>query len=547
MSNIFFLIAPLAAISLTACSTLGGGVETAPERQETAVLVPNSRLPLFADISPFKLSQAATMTKGDGEESVPLESLLNRDKSATDPFKEFTFTEVPFHDDGTLVRLCSQRNGSDSNFTKIKKFLIKRASHSETIMYVATMLPDTDYANEHPGFTFIDSPDFTGLAIFSDLEGHVLDVRQYSNGRIMEAMFLNKDNIDNHTEGLTYIYILNASDAKTKSDDEPDELEPSYCTAGREGRDNHNNGHDDEDHDEGQTPFDGGDGMLDEGGGSSNNPPNNENYDEEFTVTLSCNAPEAIFMKGDGKYKKNASVLVSCVNKKPFPLQFKYWAGDFSGIETSTVSFKIERDMVSHAFFVWGEKPCMKQDHTGNPLINMSVASSGKGWNNWKGGAYGKYRAGNTQMHSGLDLEAPVGTSVFSMYDGVVVSTFTTAIGGENGAEDNIKLGNDIRIKTTLPNGQTIIAVYAHLQQGTPIAINSRTNEPFKEGDRVFAGEMIAYSGKTGNAYNVDHPHVHLGIKIGRNWIDPQPYINGTYNIKELNNNQGKIVVTDCY
>lgn len=505
------------------------------------------------------------MTKGDGEESVPLESLLNRDKSATDPFKEFTFTEVPFHDDGTLVRLCSQRNGSDSNFTKIKKFLIKRASHSETIMYVATMLPDTDYANEYPGFTFIDSPDFTGLVIFSDLEGRVLDVRQYSNGRIMEAMFLKKDNIDNHTEGLTYIYILNASDSKTKSDDEPDELDPSYCTAERGGRDNHDNGRDDEDHDEDQTNFDGGDGMLDEGGGSSNNPPNNENYDEEFTVTLSCNAPEAIFMKGDGKYKKNASVLVSCVNKKPFPLQFKYWAGDFSGIETSTVSFKIERDMVSHAFFVWGEKPCMKQDHTGNPLINMSVAPSGFNWDNWNGGTFGWTRSDYNKAgelvpkyHSGLDLAAPIGTPVYSMYNGTVYSTYTTATGDEVGSEDNSSFGNDIRITTTLPNGQTILVLYAHLQTGNPIAINPRTSKPFQEGDIIFAGEMIAYSGKTGNAYNVRHPHVHLGIRtinFGKDknkdtfgpWLNPDNYINGEYTVNNLSNTNGKIIVSECY
>lgn len=87
--------------------------------------------------------------------------------------------------------------------------------------------------------------------------------------------------------------------------------------------------------------------------------------------------------------------------------------------------------------------------------------------------------------------------------------------------------------------------MYSHLQAGTPIAINPRTNKPFKEGDEVFEGDLIAYSGKTGNAFNdvsVPNKHVHLGIGTDwqtdhrkTNWIDPLPFLNGTIDVDPEN------------
>lgn len=73
-----------------------------------------------------------------------------------------------------------------------------------------------------------------------------------------------------------------------------------------------------------------------------------------------------------------------------------------------------------------------------------------------------------------------------------------------------------------------------------PVAINPRTGEPFKPGDIVYQGEVIAYSGRTGNAYNVDYAHLHLVVKKINKFIDPEPYINGKLN--STGTNQNKVV-----
>ena len=64
--------------------------------------------------------------------------------------------------------------------------------------------------------------------------------------------------------------------------------------------------------------------------------------------------------------------------------------------------------------------------------------------------------------------------------------------------------------------------------ENPPVAINPRTGMPFKVGDAVFQGEQIAYSGRTGNAHDVDNPHLHLVVKNNSGtFVDPEYYLNG--------------------
>lgn len=74
-----------------------------------------------------------------------------------------------------------------------------------------------------------------------------------------------------------------------------------------------------------------------------------------------------------------------------------------------------------------------------------------------------------------------------------------------------------------------------HLQGGRPVAENPRTGKPYAPGDIVYRGELIAYSGRTGNAYNVPEPHLHLSFKIKNAYgkyvnSNPEELINGKVN-----------------
>lgn len=76
---------------------------------------------------------------------------------------------------------------------------------------------------------------------------------------------------------------------------------------------------------------------------------------------------------------------------------------------------------------------------------------------------------------------------------------------------------------------------YWHLQAGSPLAINPRSGSVYKPGDQIFRGELLGYSGKSGNAYNVTNKHLHLVYKIKNSkgnyiYANPELIINGSVN-----------------
>ncbi len=156
--------------------------------------------------------------------------------------------------------------------------------------------------------------------------------------------------------------------------------------------------------------------------------------------------------------------------------------------------------------------PCLN-----NPLVNMNLAApspvSGK-----PGALFGCRRYANTncnlsvgdkpKRHRGIDLLATEGTDVYAMYDGIIHMT------RKNVGCDNQKAhGNRILIKSTV-DGIEYIFYYCHLSS---IHVNN--------GDSVQRGQKIGKSGKTGNACYVDNAHLHVEIKRGDTYYEPQEFM----------------------
>ena len=102
------------------------------------------------------------------------------------------------------------------------------------------------------------------------------------------------------------------------------------------------------------------------------------------------------------------------------------------------------------------------------------------------------------EFHKGLDIEVPIGTSVYSYSDGYVVT-----------ASSSNSYGNYMIVS----HGD-YETLYAHLD--TLIA---------KKGDRVKAGQTIAFSGNTGRSTG---PHLHFEVRVNGEAVDPAAYLTGS-------------------
>ncbi len=161
-----------------------------------------------------------------------------------------------------------------------------------------------------------------------------------------------------------------------------------------------------------------------------------------------------------------------------------------------------------------------------DPLENIEVAPTKKG-NPKIGGTFGCVRIGSVKKchhkkfnkeHRGLDLKAKRGTKLFSIHSGIVTKSITGYTDGNKYNNSKDALGNYLKIKSKI-NGKNVTILYGHLQKNM-----------LSKGDSVKQGQLIGLTGITGNAWNVDHPHVHIKVVENSQTIDPCKYIGTSIN-----------------
>ena len=485
--------------------------------------IPSSQAPLYGDLSAYDLIPGAG-TRTDGK-TVTLVSLLDPAKARTVRFGDVSFTQIPFLPDGEIAEYGASLMPDVDAATAIWKYYIETVQADVRHRFVATMVAEAQYAGNHADFDYLDMANFTGAVLLSTPEGSVFRVEHYRSGLIQEAALLKEGEIPGKSD-IRYIKLYRQEDTRSGGDADGWVLESAVCLAEKPGADIRNS-------------------IL------VSHP--------QHTVSITTNLPDYVDIQGAGTYTSGSWAALGCLPKHTLlSLNFGRWTGAFFGEKRPYFPWRVTRDITATAWYEDGG-PCVDLERgVANPLKRMSVAATGSG--NYVNGTYkalrGYYEDGTPRYHWGIDLYAKVGTPVYSMYDGTVLRTETH----HPDEYEERSFGNVIVTENEVDGiGRKVYLQYSHLQYGTPVAVNPRTGKPFAKGDRVFAGDLIGYTGKTGNAFNdTDVPNKHLDLMAAfaadaatgklRNdaLMDPAPFLNGTIDMANLQRKQGKIENIRC-
>ena len=117
---------------------------------------------------------------------------------------------------------------------------------------------------------------------------------------------------------------------------------------------------------------------------------------------------------------------------------------------------------------------------------------------------------GEGSFHTGVDIDAPIGTPVRAAADGNVIS-----------AEMNAGYGREV----LLDNSHGLVTLYAHLSGFAVFA-----------GQHVIRGQVIGYVGESGRATG---PHLHYEVRVHNVPVNPHKYLRSTYNEAMLDGSIG--------
>lgn len=603
----FLRFCPLLAMLLSLCACVDEMFSLKNDSLKTAVnkgsfediLVQRNNL-LFTNVkSSGTLSR--TRSASDGSDLVSLESLLDRSKTETIVFKNYHIVQIPFkqsEEDGRASLSDSDQDTFvEDIISVVRKFLVEI---SDTLsgtrrQIVATLVPTPDNCRIYgaDSYSYINKETFEGVILYSDLDGSFRSVNSYGLRPIRDAYVIDpEDSLDYYR--VRYINIFDGK-GSTRGSVNGGQITESVCVAEMP-KDEDDGWMDDKGDDDrwiDEEPRGGRSGGGTSGGSNSGSSaggrgPNTENVIDSCVVTgeykpkkeeddviwyaVSLYSVGKGYTIGSGRYSNREHKYIVCEAVPDGDAYFDRWTGDFNG-RGEILEFLVNRDVTSTAYFASmtgdfndpldpANRPCFsKATKVGNPLNNMSIASPG--WSGLRGGTFGYVRNGGTKFHSGLDLYAEEGTPVYAMIDGEIASDVYVIeqpdrvddeypVGYKGNTND---AGNSVYVKGR-HNGYDVKVGYWHLRSGTPVAINPRTGDVFKPGDAIYKGELLGYTGRTGNAYNVTNKHLHLVYKVKNSngvyvFANPEKIINGSVNWKDGDPSTkiiigGKIVGVEC-
>ena len=179
----------LISVALFLSASAGSWAQSSVPEQIKGVMVPSSRRALFVDLARY--NRLPTTAVSGGDESVPLESLLDFDHVKTSNQGKTTFIQTPFRpEEEDCLGVFHEGQAGIEEAATIKKYYIQSVQGNARRDYVVTLISEKDFATENPDYDFLDNPNFMGIIFFSDLSGRLISTRTYYYGRILDAKVL---------------------------------------------------------------------------------------------------------------------------------------------------------------------------------------------------------------------------------------------------------------------------------------------------------------------------------------------------------------------
>ena len=154
----------------------------------------NSFLPVNLTEYDHALGVRTKSADGSGSNSYKFQfnqdSLLDSNGVRQKYFEQsgWLYTEFPFKSNGSFYAAITPDKSSviDSLVTlKCSYMLVEHPSAPvEWMEYLVTMIPAKDYYLKNPDYTFLEMPSFSGVILYSDLEGNFLRSENYDRGVI---------------------------------------------------------------------------------------------------------------------------------------------------------------------------------------------------------------------------------------------------------------------------------------------------------------------------------------------------------------------------
>ena len=458
---------------------------------------------------------------------VPFLDLLDLDALVETSMDGISVTEIPFKGEIDYQEISLQYPDEDLGFSATRRYFVFLENAEGCMSEIVTLVPTRQMLEAYGplSFSYLDRSRFDGLVIHCDIEGNFLATTSNRAGPVYVG---ETESINEADDNAILINIPVPGEVETKSGWRRDgnggfiettPIEVCVCIGSLNKLNDRTiyyghpvYGNNSQENEQIQ-------GELDNSVGGGGPGGKKDGFGDPVLRKVTIHEDGDGETSGSGSYSLGYKVNITATGNDPS--EFIRWEGEFAGRDENFV-LTVEKDVESTAVFQ-DMKSCYDAEKGVNATVNSTSIAPTSG-TNYRAGTYGNTRYnrdGSKKFHGGIDIAADPGTPIYAPQDGIVTYLETSHKDGQIKAFNrHDACGNQMHLKC----GNTTYYFY-HLrskENGGAVAPG------ITKGSSVKRGQLIAYTGDSGNMATMPNKHLHLETWVNGVRKDPKDYINGT-------------------